>query len=88
MLIPSLIIKEKLLKLTDKILKENIILAGNNGFLGNQFSKFLAKKNYNVHVLDIKTERNKKNVFYYKCDLTKEKPVKNIIDKILKSINQ
>ena len=58
-----LIIKEKLLKLTDKILKENIILAGGNGFLGNQFSKFLAKKNYNVHVLDIKTERNKKNVF-------------------------
>ena len=65
-------------------MKENIILAGGNGFLGNQFSKFLAKKNYNVHVLDIKTERNKKNVFYYKCDLTKEKPVKNIIDKIFK----
>ena len=68
----------------DKILRENIILAGGNGFLGKQFSKFLAKKNYNVHVLDIKIERNKENIFYHKCDLTKEKPVKNIINKIFK----
>tara|TARA_B100002051_G_C16737143_1_gene641916 strand:- start:1051 stop:1800 length:750 start_codon:yes stop_codon:yes gene_type:complete len=70
--------------LIDKILRENIILAGGNGFLGKQFSKFLAKKNYNVHILDIKIERNKKNIFYYKCDLTKEKLVKNIINKIYK----
>ena len=70
--------------MTNKILKENIILAGGNGFLGKKFSKFIAKKNYNVHVLDIKIERNKKNIFYHKCDLTKEKPVKNIINKIYK----
>ncbi len=65
-------------------MRENIILAGGNGFLGKQFSTFLAKKNYNVHVLDIKIEKNKRNIFYHKCDLTKEKPVKNIINKIYK----
>lgn len=65
-------------------MRENIILAGGNGFLGKQFSTFLARKNYNVHVLDIKIEKNKRNIFYHKCDLTKEKPVKNIINKIYK----
>ena len=42
--------------MTNKIFKENIIIAGGNGFLGRQFSKFLAKKNYNIHVIDLKTE--------------------------------
>tara|TARA_Y100000591_G_C21852202_1_gene712479 strand:+ start:6118 stop:6852 length:735 start_codon:yes stop_codon:yes gene_type:complete len=65
-------------------LKKNVILAGGSGFLGNQFSDFLAKKNYNVHVIDLKKLGNKRNIFFYKCDLTKERLVKEIIYKIYK----
>tara|TARA_Y100000992_G_C21264625_1_gene493268 strand:- start:1550 stop:2284 length:735 start_codon:yes stop_codon:yes gene_type:complete len=65
-------------------LKKNVILAGGSGFLGSQFSDFLGKKNYNVHVIDLIKLSNKKNIFYYKCDLTREKLVKKIIYKIYK----
>jgi NAD(P)-dependent dehydrogenase (short-subunit alcohol dehydrogenase family) len=65
-------------------LKKNIILAGGSGFLGRQFSTFLAKKNYNVHILDLKKYKNKKNIYYYECDLTKEGLVKSLTHKIYK----
>lgn len=65
-------------------MKKNIILAGGSGFLGRQFSSFLAKKNYNVHILDLKKYKNKKNIYYYKCDLTKESLIKNLTYKIYK----
>jgi NAD(P)-dependent dehydrogenase (short-subunit alcohol dehydrogenase family) len=66
---------------------KNIIIAGGNGFLGQQFVNFLInKKIYNIHVIDlIKKSSNKKNLFQYKCNVLNEKSVSKLIKKIKKN---
>tara|TARA_B110000211_G_C14091285_1_gene559297 strand:+ start:5390 stop:6127 length:738 start_codon:yes stop_codon:yes gene_type:complete len=66
---------------------KNIIIAGGNGFLGEQFVKFLLNKEiYNIHVIDlIKKSSNKKNLFQHKCNILNEKNVSKLIKKIKKN---
>ncbi len=65
---------------------KNIIIAGGNGFLGKQFADFLIqKKNYNVHVIDLrKNSEKKKNLFQYKCNVLNEKSFSKLIKSIKK----
>ena len=51
----------------------NIVITGGGSSIGAYLAKRLAKKN-KVFILDLKFKINKtKNIFLYKCDVTKDK---------------
>ena len=58
---------------------KNILLFGSEGLIGNNFYKFLKKKN-NVICVDLKKKNTKKN--YYNADVTDEISLKNLFKKI------
>jgi len=66
--------------------KKNIIITGGLGFLATQFVEAFLKYNCNIILIDIKNvkKNKKKNLFYYKCDITSEKEVSLVSKKILK----
>jgi short-subunit dehydrogenase involved in D-alanine esterification of teichoic acids len=60
----------------------NIVITGGGSSIGASLVKKLSKKN-RVCVLDIKFEISKnKNIFLYKCDVTKNKIIKKTFKKI------
>ena len=66
---------------------KNIIITGGLGFLANQFTEALIKYKCNVILVDIKNTKkknNSKNLFYYKCNITKDKQVALLSKKIKK----
>lgn len=64
--------------------KKNIILTGSEGLLGSSVTKNLLQDFNKIFSIDIK---NKKKNNYFKCDVTSETQVKNIINKITKKNN-
>ena len=68
-----------------------VIITGGNGFLGTQFTDAFLKNGSKVIILDLKNKKkNKKNLYYFNCDITKEKDVQktfSIIRKKFKKIN-
>jgi NAD(P)-dependent dehydrogenase (short-subunit alcohol dehydrogenase family) len=66
---------------------KNIIVTGGLGFLASQFTEALIECNCNVILVDIKNikkKNNLKNLFYFKCDITKDKQVALLSKKIKK----
>ena len=62
---------------------KNIILTGGSGFLGKQIANSFLKNKSNVYILDIKKPSFKsKNIVYFKCDITDENQVKEVVKKI------
>lgn len=74
-------------------MKQNVcLITGGAGFLGLKYCEFFLKKNYVVLCVDnnkknLQTVKyiNSKNFFVYECDISKEKNVKNLFEKINKS---
>lgn len=74
------------------LINKTIIITGGAGFFGKQFSNAFLESNANVVVLDkknlknffIKSNLNNKNIYFIKCDITKESDVKQSALKILK----
>jgi NAD(P)-dependent dehydrogenase (short-subunit alcohol dehydrogenase family) len=59
---------------------KNIILTGSEGLIGKSYRKFAEKKGHKVFCIDIvDIKRNN----YFKCDITIENEVKDIITKII-----
>jgi NAD(P)-dependent dehydrogenase (short-subunit alcohol dehydrogenase family) len=77
--------------------KRNILISGGNGRIGSALAKALLDSGNNVLIGDLnksaklnKFLSNKKNLYFYKTDLTKEKNLKNFIkygEKNFKSID-
>ena len=62
---------------------KSIIISGASGFIGNFFFKKIYNSNYKIFCLYYKSKiKKKKNVNYIKVDLTKEKNIKNILNKV------
>ena len=62
----------------------NIVITGGGSSIGAYLAKKLAKKN-KVFVLDIKLKiKINKNIFLYKCDVTKNKIIKKTFNEIYK----
>jgi NAD(P)-dependent dehydrogenase (short-subunit alcohol dehydrogenase family) len=61
---------------------KNIVITGSEGLLGTSFRKFIEKKCKNIFCLDIKDLKRKN---YYKCDITDEKQVEDVIKRISKN---
>lgn len=57
----------------------NIIITGSEGLIGSSFRSYSELKGYNLFCLD-KIRIKRKNYFY--CDITKERQVKKVINKI------
>ena len=78
------------MKYTFKDLKNKIvILTGGSGFLGKQISRAFANNGSKLIVLDIKKNSiNKKNIFFYKCNITSENEIKEISKKIIKKFKK
>ena len=68
----------------------NIILTGGNGRLGKSISTYLINKGHKVVIGDLNFEKikksNRKNLYLYKSDLTKEKNIKNFIKFSIKKL--
>lgn len=61
---------------------KNVILTGGSGFLGKQIANSFLKNNSNVYILDIKKPSLKsKKIFYFKCDITDEYQVMEVVKK-------
>jgi short-subunit dehydrogenase len=60
---------------------KNIIISGSEGLLGTSYRHFIEKECKNLFCLDIKNIKRKN---YYKCDITNEKQVKNVVETISK----
>ena len=62
---------------------KNVILTGGSGFLGKQIANSFLKNNSNVYILDIKKPSLKtKKIFYFKCDITDEYQVMEVVKKL------
>ena len=62
---------------------KNIILTGGSGFLGRQITNSFLKNKSNIYILDIKKPSFKsKKIVYFKCDITDENQVKEVVKKI------
>ncbi len=72
-------------------MKKNVIVTGAAGFLGSYFCKVLEKNNFNVLGLDNDKKKIKKlnqlklkNINFYSVDITKEKEILNLKNKLKK----
>jgi NAD(P)-dependent dehydrogenase (short-subunit alcohol dehydrogenase family) len=76
-------------------MKQNVcLITGGGGFLGQKYCELFLKNNYVVLCVDNNKKNlqsvkhiNSKNFFIYECDITKEKKVKNLFEKINKSFS-
>ena len=74
-------------------MRQNVcLITGGAGFLGQKYCEFFLKNNYVVLCVDNNKKNlqsvkhiNSKSFFVYECDITKEKNVKNLFEKINKS---
>ena len=73
-------------------MKKNVcLITGGAGFLGKKYCEFFLKKGFVVLCIDndksklIKTYTNKKNFKLFTCDITKEKSVSKLFNKINKN---
>ena len=57
-------------------MNKKIVIIGSEGKVGNFFKKYLSKKN-KIYSID---NLNKKQKNYFKCDITKEIEVQNLIN--------
>ena len=58
---------------------KNIIITGGFGFLGTQITKALLNENANVFVIDIKEPKKRAKVKHFKCDITDQNELTNIL---------
>lgn len=72
--------------MVDKVYKQNILLTGGAGFLGNEFVKHLVKKKYNVFIFDKKKYIGEKyaNLENFILDVTSEKQIKKVYSQFKK----
>ena len=59
------------------MLKKNILVTGSEGIIGKSLVQHLERLNSKVFKIDVK--KNVKNKNYFKCDITKENQVKNLM---------
>ena len=59
---------------------KNIIITGGNGFFGKQISDAFNNQGSNVFILDTKKSEKKKNITFFKTDITKELDLKKILN--------
>ncbi len=70
-------------------LKNKIILiSGGSGFLGKQIISSLLEKKAKIINLDIKKNKTKKNVYFYKADISSEKELKQAYNKLIKKFKK
>lgn len=62
----------------------SIIITGGSSGIGSEISHYYLKKNFKVIILDIiKSKIKHKNLYFFKCDLSKSDQIKKTLDKIL-----
>ena len=62
-----------------------VAIFGGSGKLGQEFAKTLSQNGAKVYILDIKKKNFYfNNIFFLNCDVTKNKDIKNIFNKIKK----
>ena len=62
-----------------------VAIFGGSGKLGQEFAKTLSQNGAKVYILDIKKKNFYfNNIFFLNCDVTKNKDIKNIFNKIIK----
>ena len=62
-----------------------VAIFGGSGKLGQEFAKTLSQNGAKVYILDIKKKNFYfNNIFFLRCDVTKNKDIKNIFNKIIK----
>ena len=67
---------------------KNILVTGCNGQIGSKLCEELLKCGSNIFGIDFTDKNNdSKSFFYYKCDLTQEKDVKNVVNEIYGKID-
>lgn len=64
-------------------MSKSILLTGSRGFIGSYLTKYFSKKNYMVYCISRKNKKNKKNIFYIKCDLNKEIKLNRTFDIVI-----
>ena len=71
--------------------KESVFITGASGFLGLQYSNFLCEQGAKVYAVDINVnkkilhlKKKYKNFKFYKCDVTSEKELLDLSNKIFK----
>ena len=64
-------------------MSKSILLTGSRGFIGSYLTKYFSKKNYKVYCISRKNKKNKKNIFYIKCDLNKEIKLNRTFDIVI-----
>ena len=71
--------------------KESVFITGASGFLGLQYSNFLCQQGARVYAIDINEnkkildlKKKYKNFSFYKCNITSEKELLNLSNKIFK----
>ncbi len=73
-----------------KIRNKKILIFGAAGLLGSEYCKYLADQGAIIAAIDIKPFKNKrlksKNIFYYKCDITKNTNLKKLFKKVIKDL--
>ena len=76
-------------------MRQNVcLITGGAGFLGQKYCELFLRKNYVVLCVDNNKKNletlkyiSSKNFFIYECDITNEKKVKNLFNKINKSFS-
>ena len=61
---------------------KTVVITGGSGFLGSQISSSFKSAGANVVVIDKKSFKRNRQYIFYKCDISNEKMIKKIINKI------
>ena len=73
-----------------KIRNKKILIFGAAGLLGREYCKYLAGQGAIVAAADIRPFKNKEfknnNIFYFKCDITKNTNLKKLLKKVIKEL--
>jgi NAD(P)-dependent dehydrogenase (short-subunit alcohol dehydrogenase family) len=84
----------------DTLKGKTIIITGGLGLLGQYFSKSCAHQDANVIVVDIdlkkgqkfektlKAETENNNIFYFDCDITKDKDIESLLDEVIPTFSR
>lgn len=71
-------------------MKKNIVIVGGSGLLGFSIANFLSSSSQNIIIVDKKPIKNikKNNIYFIKCDVTKDEEIDFLISKLKKEFHK